>query len=140
MSTPFFGLYPLFRPKRIILLSYAGSVESNGFLTTDGAYIITVGVPDYGRLIIYVNVSNSGYFGFKIFNVGWAYNNGANMLNGGNALSANVWYKFEVPAIPGTWSYTFWWLSSSSSVGGTNIQLVVIWEPAEIPPSAGATD
>jgi len=141
MSTPFFGLYPLFRPKRIMILSYVGGICSNCFLsrTSNGSNQFALSPPDYGRLIIYVNVGYSGIFGFKIANAPMGYNNGAIILNGGNALSANVWYKFEVPSIPDT-QYFFWWLSSSSSVGGTSLQLVVFWEPAEIPPSAGATD
>jgi len=140
MSAPFFGLYPLFRPKRIIMLSFSGDINSNGFITSDGLSNVYLTPPDYGRFIIFVNVGNSGYFGIKIFNGRMGYIFGGGALNGGNALSANVWYKFEVPAVPGTLGYNFWWLSSSSGVNSTLIQVVVIWEPTETPPSAGATD
>jgi len=141
MSTPFFGLYPLFRPKRIILMVYVGGVTD--FVRINGLHggsPVEAIPPDYGRLIIHVNVQNSGYFGYKNFNSDAGTFNGGAWFNGGNALSANVWYKFEIPAVPSNQNYVFFWQSSSSSVSSTLIELVVIWEPTEVPPSAGATD
>jgi len=143
MSTPFFGFYPLFRPKRLVILSYYGAINSGDYLRVyglNGGSPVSITVPDYGRLIILVSTSEAGYFGYNIGSLGNFYNGtGISLVNGGNTLSANVWYKFEIPT-SSNYSLQFYWQSSSSSVSWTYIQLVVIWEPTETPPSAGATD
>jgi len=128
MSAPVTQLFPVkLLWKRILLLQASASNITQGtpINIQNGTYM-PLNIPFTGKLIIFVSVSESGTLTIRNGSYSVA-NNGGEALNNGNALSAGIWYEFDIPVSAGM-SLFFFWQPSSSSTTTTNVEMYVYLE------------